>query len=191
MYNLVTDKGSLMSYLPKDERRADLVRAAVRVLARDGLSAVTTRAVAAEAGVSAGLVSHRFSGAAELVAEAWLVWVGSESDAFVAVGREPGPTAAAAFFDSFDRPDGALDVWADAWRYAQTERAFAPAFTQSFALLVEALASCLGGGAAAQGAATRLLLLAFGLAAARQISPGLVAAPAVVLREAIERELSD
>lgn len=51
-----------------EERRADLVEAAARVLARSGASGATVRAIAVEAGVSPGLIGHYFGGVDALVA---------------------------------------------------------------------------------------------------------------------------
>lgn len=56
--------------LPED-RRGDLVEATLRCLARDGHAGVSVRRIAAEAGVSAGLVNHHFDGIEALVAAAY------------------------------------------------------------------------------------------------------------------------
>lgn len=52
---------------PVEERRAELVEVALRVMARDGAWALTTRAVAREAGVPHGSVHYAFSSKAELI----------------------------------------------------------------------------------------------------------------------------
>ncbi len=54
-----------------EERRVDLVEATLRCLARDGHAGVSVRRIAAEAGVSAGLVNHHFDGIEALVAAAY------------------------------------------------------------------------------------------------------------------------
>jgi DNA-binding transcriptional regulator YbjK len=51
-----------------DERRQSLIEACSRVLAREGVGGTSVRAIALEAGVSAGLVGHYFSGIDALVA---------------------------------------------------------------------------------------------------------------------------
>lgn len=62
-----------MSAEPKRERpgygegRQALVAAAIRVVGRSGLRGLTHRAVAAEAGVTQGLVAHHFGGRQELL----------------------------------------------------------------------------------------------------------------------------
>ena len=51
-----------------DERRKSLIAAATRVLARDGAAGASVRAIAQEAGVSPGLVTHHFGGVDALIA---------------------------------------------------------------------------------------------------------------------------
>lgn len=60
------------------EGRQALLDAAVRVVARAGLRGLTYRAVAAEAGVTQGLVAHHFGSRAALIHEALLA-AGAES----------------------------------------------------------------------------------------------------------------
>ncbi|WP_086706413.1 TetR/AcrR family transcriptional regulator [Streptomyces antimycoticus] len=52
-----------------DGRRAQLVEAAARVIAEQGVAAATTRRIASEAGVPPGLVHYWFSGKDELLTE--------------------------------------------------------------------------------------------------------------------------
>jgi AcrR family transcriptional regulator len=55
---------------PADEgRRAELIDAAATVIARDGVYAATTRAIAKEAGLPQGMVHYWFSGKDELLEE--------------------------------------------------------------------------------------------------------------------------
>lgn len=58
-----------MDRLPMVERRAQLVRAALAVASRDGIEAATVRAIAAEAGVSLGVVHYCFEDKNELLRE--------------------------------------------------------------------------------------------------------------------------
>lgn len=51
-----------------DVRRLSLIEATARVLARDGASAASVRAIALEAGASPGLVAHHFGGVDALIA---------------------------------------------------------------------------------------------------------------------------
>ncbi len=54
-----------------DQRRQSLIAACSRVLANDGVGGASVRAIAKEAGVSPGLVSHYFAGIDALVAAAY------------------------------------------------------------------------------------------------------------------------
>lgn len=56
-----------MKRLPIAERREQLVEAAIAVASREGIDAATVRAVAAEAGVSLGMVHYCFQGKDELL----------------------------------------------------------------------------------------------------------------------------
>jgi AcrR family transcriptional regulator len=56
-----------MSRMPVAERRTQLIEAALRVACRDGIDAATVRAVAAEAGVSLGVVHYCFLDKGELL----------------------------------------------------------------------------------------------------------------------------
>ena len=58
-----------MPRLPMARRRAQLVRAALDVASRQGIEATTVRAVAAEAGVSLGVVHYCFEDKDELLRE--------------------------------------------------------------------------------------------------------------------------
>lgn len=51
-----------------DARRASLIEACARVLARDGVGGASVRAIALEGGVSPGLIGHYFGGVDALVA---------------------------------------------------------------------------------------------------------------------------
>jgi AcrR family transcriptional regulator len=52
-----------------DERRAQLLEAAMRVVARDGVAAATTRRIAAEAGISLGIVHYAYRSKNELLGD--------------------------------------------------------------------------------------------------------------------------
>lgn len=67
------DQTSARARLPRGAGRDALCEALVRVVARDGLDAVTFRSVAAEAGVTHGLASYHFGTREEMVVEA-LTW---------------------------------------------------------------------------------------------------------------------
>lgn len=50
-----------------DERRGEILQAAIRVLAREGLAEATTRKIAAEAGVNQAMLGYYFGGKDELL----------------------------------------------------------------------------------------------------------------------------
>lgn len=52
---------------PQEGRRAELIEAASRVIAREGIHRATTRRIAEEAGVPSGLVHYWFAGKEELI----------------------------------------------------------------------------------------------------------------------------
>lgn len=54
-----------------DERRREIARAAWRLIAREGLDGLTTRAVAREAGWSTGVLAHYFENRTDLVLAAF------------------------------------------------------------------------------------------------------------------------
>jgi len=56
-----------MNRMPVAERREQLIEAAMTVASRDGIEAATVRAVAAEAGVSLGVVHYCFQDKSELM----------------------------------------------------------------------------------------------------------------------------
>ena len=54
-----------------EKRRADLVQAAIRCLSEGGMAAFKMERIAAEAGVSLGLLPHYFKSKTELLAEVY------------------------------------------------------------------------------------------------------------------------
>jgi AcrR family transcriptional regulator len=58
-----------LARVPVDERRAQLLAAAMRVVARDGVAAATTRRIAAEAGISLGIVHYAYRSKNELLGD--------------------------------------------------------------------------------------------------------------------------
>lgn len=76
-----------------DARRLSLIEATARVLARDGAAGASVRTIAAEAGVSPGLVGHYFGGVDALVAATYehvgARVSGALHDAIAAAGNDP------------------------------------------------------------------------------------------------------
>lgn len=58
-----------MPRVPAQERRAELVQAAIQVATREGLAATTTRRIAQELGISVGIVHYCFRSKEELLHE--------------------------------------------------------------------------------------------------------------------------
>jgi AcrR family transcriptional regulator len=67
MYNGGATFLSMPKVIDVDERRAELARAASRLIARSGISAATMRDVAAEAGLTTGALTHYFADKRELM----------------------------------------------------------------------------------------------------------------------------
>lgn len=91
-----------------DARRLSLIEACARVLARAGIGGASVRAIAVEAGVSAGLVNHYFAGVDALVAATY-AHVGTKVDgalaaAVAAAGDDPRARLAAYVTASFAPP---------------------------------------------------------------------------------------
>lgn len=61
-----------MGYLSKDERREEIMQAAMRVALAEGFPAMTVRRIATEANVATGQVHHHFASAGELKAQAFI-----------------------------------------------------------------------------------------------------------------------
>lgn len=74
-----------------DARRADLIAATARVLAREGTGGASVRAIAVEAGVSPGLVGHYFAGIDALVAATYAHVEHTVSEALDAAVAAAGP----------------------------------------------------------------------------------------------------
>ncbi|MGA3215371.1 MAG: TetR family transcriptional regulator C-terminal domain-containing protein [Acidimicrobiales bacterium] len=109
-------------HLPGELRRSELVSAAIRVMRRQGLLETTTRDVAAEAGVSPGLVHHYFKSQDDLVAEAFAEVANEDlTRVSAAVQASAGSVdRLATLVDAFTPPDAEWPflLWIDAWAAA-------------------------------------------------------------------------
>jgi AcrR family transcriptional regulator len=111
------------------ERHGELLAKAVELAAAEGLSAVTLRRVAADLGVTPGLVSHYFSSAEQLITSAFR----SAAVADLAEARsriDAAPTALAkmdALMDYVldDSSDDAGALWLEAWSLGRRNPALA------------------------------------------------------------------
>jgi AcrR family transcriptional regulator len=103
-------------------RRSELVSAAIRVIHRRGLVETTTREVAAEAGVSPGLVHHYFRSQDDLVAQAFVQVAADDLNRVTeAVHASSGAVARlTTLVEAFVPPDagGPFLLWMDAWSAA-------------------------------------------------------------------------
>lgn len=132
---------STKTRLPRGAGRDALCEALVRVVAREGLDAVTFRSVAAEAGVTHGLASYHFGTREEMIVEA-LTWavahaleasrLGGEADSLETFAADaPGLIADAPdeatfqfqlLLEALRRPDLLLEVRDSYDRYIATVR---------------------------------------------------------------------
>lgn len=60
-----------MAYLARQERRAEILDAAISIAMKEGLAAATVRRIAQHIGAATGQIHHHFSSASELRAEAF------------------------------------------------------------------------------------------------------------------------
>jgi AcrR family transcriptional regulator len=78
-----------------DDRRRELVEAALRVMARDGVAAATTRAVTAEAGMTQSRFHYCFRSKAELLHEVVTAMVGNQVTSVLSAVRTGGDVGSA------------------------------------------------------------------------------------------------
>jgi AcrR family transcriptional regulator len=111
-----------MARMSPADRRESIVAATLTVMDRRGVAAVTVRDVAAELGVSSGLIHHYYSSMDELVAEAFeRVARADLAETVNAVSAGGSPLGQLRlFFDTYARSDGdqGMQVWLDAWAEA-------------------------------------------------------------------------
>jgi len=124
----LTDKAPKFTRDLPEARRRQLIEATARSLARHGMEGTTVRVVAAEAGVSPGLVRHHFAGMHDLIAETYR-WTGKEVDralrASLAAADQTPEGQLRAFVDSsFAEPmldTDLLGVWLTFWSLTRTD----------------------------------------------------------------------
>jgi AcrR family transcriptional regulator len=133
-----------------------LIDATARCLARHGLAGTSVRTVAAEAGVSAGLVRHHFEGMHRLVAETYRS-TGKEiaaavAAALAAAGNEP-EARLRAFIDANLRPPlldpERLAVWLAFWSLARSDaeiRRIHARIYREYRRMIEEMVGALAGG---------------------------------------------
>lgn len=111
-----------------DVRRQSLIDATAKCLAERGVAGASVRAICAEAGVSAGLLTHYFSGIDALIVATYRdvgQWVGAAIDeAVAAAGDDPCDRLRAYVTASFRPPvlDGELlATWLAFWSLVKTD----------------------------------------------------------------------
>ncbi|MFW2850811.1 TetR family transcriptional regulator C-terminal domain-containing protein [Sphingomonas sp. TX0543] len=179
-----------------DERRKLLIEATTRVLARDGASGVSVRAIALEAGVSPGLVTHHFGGVDALIAATY-AQVGGEvtaalDAAVLRAGDDPRARLSAYVAASFAPPiaDRALlATWVAFWSLVIARDDVARLHDEQYAHfragLERLLADCGIAPGACRRAAIAITALVDGLWLELCLSPGVLdAAEAGAIAEA-------
>ncbi|URO01487.1 TetR family transcriptional regulator [Leclercia adecarboxylata] len=107
-----------MSYLSKDERREEILQAAMRVALNEGFTAMTVRRIAAEAKVATGQVHHHFSSAGELKAQAFVRLIRTLLDAEIVAENASWRERLHAMLGS---ENGGFEPYIKLWREAQIE----------------------------------------------------------------------
>jgi AcrR family transcriptional regulator len=101
------------------ERRDELLAKAVEIATAEGLSAVTLRGVAADLGVTPGLVSHYFSSAEQLITDAFrAAAIADLAEARARVDAAEGALAKMSALMDYvldDSSDDAGGLWLEAW----------------------------------------------------------------------------
>jgi AcrR family transcriptional regulator len=193
-----------MTYMARTERRAAILDAAIAVMLRDGLAAMTTRAVAAELGASNGIIHHHFSSAGDLRRDAFARYLETELAEFDRRLPDLEPMAALRLMlEDFapNAPDQRMRLWAEAWGEAQRDQGFAGVYAAAFRDWHERLVRIIAAGVAAGACrkpqdeavtAWRILALALGLSTMGSLSAELIdlAAGRRALNDAIELELA-
>jgi TetR/AcrR family transcriptional repressor of bet genes len=168
-----------------DSRRLSLIEATTRVLARDGASGASVRAIAAEARVSPGLVTHHFGSIDALIAATYAhvdAGVAAALDAAVATaGDDPRARLSAYVAASFAPPIGSRDLlatWIAFWSLVLSRPEVAALHDAGYARFRERLEVLLGdcglAGAKRRAAAIAIAALVDGLWLELCLSPGVM-----------------
>ncbi len=105
-----------MSYLSKDERREEILQAAMRVALSEGFTGMTVRRIATEAKVATGQVHHHFASAGELKSQAFIRLIRALLDAEVVAENASWRERLYAMLGSDDR---SFEPYIRLWREAQ------------------------------------------------------------------------
>jgi AcrR family transcriptional regulator len=111
------------------ERHGELLHRAVEISRADGLSAVTLRKVAADLGVTPGLVSHYFSSAEQLITAAFRTAATEDlNNARERMAGEPTPTAKIDALMDYTLDESSMEasaLWLEAWSLGRSNPALA------------------------------------------------------------------
>ena len=105
-----------MSYLSKDERRDEILQAAMRVALSEGFSGMTVRRIAAEANVAAGQVHHHFASIGELKSQSFIHLIRALLDADMAAETDNWHDRLHGILGS---DEGGFEPYIRLWREAQ------------------------------------------------------------------------
>jgi len=105
-----------MSYLSKDERREEILHAAMRVALSEGFTGMTVRRIASEAKVATGQVHHHFASVGELKSQAFIHLIRDLLDAEVVAENASWRERLHAMVGSNDR---SFEPYIRLWREAQ------------------------------------------------------------------------
>ncbi|MGS2872993.1 TetR family transcriptional regulator [Enterobacter huaxiensis] len=123
-----------MRYLSKDERREEILQAAMRVALAEGLAGMTVRRIAAEAGVATGQVHHHFASGGELKSLAFIRIIRELLDAEV-VGEDASWRERLHAMLGSD--EGGLEPYIRLWREAQILASRDPEMKGAYVLTME------------------------------------------------------
>lgn len=123
-----------MRYLSKDERREEILQAAMRVALSEGLAAMTVRRIATEAGVATGQVHHHFASGGELKSLAFVRLIRALLDADVVAENASWRERLHAMLGS---DDGGFEPYIRLWREAQLLATRDPEIRSAYVMTME------------------------------------------------------
>jgi len=163
------------------ERHGELLAKAVEIAHAEGLSAVTLRRVAADMGVTPGLVSHYFSAAEQLIAAAFRAAALADLDearSRVEAASTPGGKMAALLdYVLDDDGDDGSALWLETWTLRRRNAALAAGAEELTDQWLACIAAIVAAGADSgeftvpdvEVAARRLLIMIDGLGAQKVV----------------------
>ena len=123
-----------MRYLSKDERREDILQAAMRVALAEGLAAMTVRRIATEAGVATGQVHHHFASGGELKSLAFVRLIRALLDADIVTENASWRERLHGMLGS---DGGGFEPYIRLWREAQILASRDPEIRSAYILTME------------------------------------------------------